>query len=640
MDDSISVDITPDKSLIQKLGLVGYRTVQAIAELLDNSIDARIENQEEKIHVQLNFEEKLIVVQDDGHGMDKDDLKNAMTIAKGTKSDGSLGQFGIGLKSACSALGKTFVIRTSKVDSNKEFVTTYDEDTWLTDDSLDWTNFKIIEKTLSPKENWHGTIILIGELKVPLYATQVTKFKENYGIRYAPYLQDKQVSIQINTGFCKPITEDIEEESKIEIDIPLSEGKSIRGYVALLKKRSVKGYYGINLIKNGRLIKSFDKFGFSAHPENAKIIGELNLDHVPVNFYKSEFIEESKEYQEVLKAFVTSEILKQILHSSQSKGSVTASIESVFDYFGTKSRSKYLEHSVRTKLAQELLNNTEPFEVKLGKNIVEIVIKSLKNESLYTINNSDSKINVVINKDNPAFKFVKNPLFLIGMIASEIKLFSDNPNFGKLIQERNNELKEFLETWSEKSDKKEIFRDREVPIPDMENYNLADELVGIHDYLKENFEFKFQFTALSTLTSYLHNLRGKLVYTLYTTPEKGEYLAELLAEKFHKKFTIVHAPDRKALDIFLKMPTTERIIAIREYAVIQGATIATPEKAFLDLVNEVHSHDGMLDELELRRIFATMKRSKLINYENLHTYAKFLKKSELLEKILGDELQW
>lgn len=57
MDNDIIVDITPDKSLIKKLGLVGYRTVQAIAELLDNSIDARIENQEEKIIVKLNFEE-------------------------------------------------------------------------------------------------------------------------------------------------------------------------------------------------------------------------------------------------------------------------------------------------------------------------------------------------------------------------------------------------------------------------------------------------------------------------------------------------------------------------------------------------------------------------------------------------------
>ena len=51
MDNGTTIDITPDKSLIQKLGLVGYRTEQAIAELLDNSIDARILNVKEKIDV-------------------------------------------------------------------------------------------------------------------------------------------------------------------------------------------------------------------------------------------------------------------------------------------------------------------------------------------------------------------------------------------------------------------------------------------------------------------------------------------------------------------------------------------------------------------------------------------------------------
>jgi len=640
MDKSISVDITPDKSLIQKLGLVGYRTVQAIAELVDNSIDARVKDQLEKINVHLDFEKKWIGVKDDGIGMDKNDLTNAMTIAKGVKSEGSLGQFGMGLKSACSALGKKFVIITSKKDSNKEYKTEYNEDTWLSDNSLNWKNFNITEKILSAEENWHGTRIVISELKVPLYPTQITKFKENFGIRYAPYLESEQVLIKINTVFCKSKSEDMEDESKIDIEIPLPSGIIVKGHMALLKKRSIQGRYGIHLIKNDRLIKAFEKFGFPAHPENAKIIGELNLDHVPVNFYKSEFIEESKEYQEVLKAFKISEALKQIRSSSQSKGTITASVESVFNYFGKKSQSQYLEHNVRAKIAQDLLNNTKPFEIKLGKNTAEIVIKSLKNGPLYTIENSDSKITVLINKDDNAFKFVKNPLFLIGIIASEIKLISDNPNFKKSIQERNSELKEFLEKWSNKSDTKEVFRDREIQIPNIANYKLADELIDVHDYLKENFELKFQFTALSTLASYLHNLHRKIIYTIYTTPKNGEYLAELLADKFHKKFTVINAPDRKALGIFLKMPTTDRIIVIREYAVIQGSTIATPEKAFLDLVNEIYSHDSLLDKLELKRIFTTMQRHELINYKVLRTYAKFIKKLDLLEKILGDILQW
>ena len=38
-----SIDITPDKSLIKKLGPVRYRAERAVAELVDNSIDARLD---------------------------------------------------------------------------------------------------------------------------------------------------------------------------------------------------------------------------------------------------------------------------------------------------------------------------------------------------------------------------------------------------------------------------------------------------------------------------------------------------------------------------------------------------------------------------------------------------------------------
>lgn len=637
MDNSISVDITPDKSLIQKLGLVGYRTEQAVAELLDNSIDARISDEKEIVEVHLDFQDKWIGVRDNGHGMNKQDLTNAMIIAKGTKADGELGQFGIGMKSACSALGKKFTITTSKIHSNKEYHAEYDEKNWLSDDTQNWQNFNITEKTLTDEENWHGTRIVISELNVPLYPNQVSKFKDSFGIRYFPYLNTEQVSIQINTVFCKPSKPDIVKGSEKIINIELDSGKKINGYVALLKKRSIKGHYGLHLFRNGRLINAYEKFGFPAHPENAKIIGELNLDHVPVNFNKSAFIEESPEYDQAVTAFKSSPEFKQIIQSSKSKSESTVSIESVFDYFTKESSPHYLERSVRSKTSQELLDNTEPFEIKAGNNLIKIGVKSLKNAPLYIIEKQNSRITVTINKDDEAFRFVKNPLFLIGIIASEIKLLGENPNFEKLLEKRNYDVKEFLNTWSEKSNKKEIFRDREVKIPHIPNYKLSDELIDVHDYLKENITFKFQFTALSTLTPYLHNLRGKLIYTIYTEPENGEYLSELLAEKFHKKFTVIHAPDRKAMDIFLKMPTTERIIAIREYAVIRGSTIATPEKAFLDLVNETHGHAGQLDDLELRRMFVTMKRSNLIDYDNLQTYAKFIKKSELLEKILGDE---
>ena len=153
--------------------------------------------------------------------MDKTDLTCAMTVARGNKTAGKLGQFGIGMKSACSALGKEFTIITSKINSDKEYHIQYDENAWLSDESQDWRNFVITEKTLSKENDWHGTIINISELKIRLYPNQVSNFKENFGIRYSPYLETNQVSIHINTVHCKPIKPDIVENSRTKIKLSL-----------------------------------------------------------------------------------------------------------------------------------------------------------------------------------------------------------------------------------------------------------------------------------------------------------------------------------------------------------------------------------------------------------------------------------
>ena len=64
---SRKIDITPDKSLIKKLGLVGYRTEQAVAELIDNSINARLGGTE-RIDVCLDFKLGQITASDNGSG--------------------------------------------------------------------------------------------------------------------------------------------------------------------------------------------------------------------------------------------------------------------------------------------------------------------------------------------------------------------------------------------------------------------------------------------------------------------------------------------------------------------------------------------------------------------------------------------
>ena len=84
------------------------------------------------------------------------------------------------------------------------------------------------------------------------------------------------------------------------------------------------------------------------------------------------------------------------------------------------------------------------------------------------------------------------------------------------------------------------------------------------------------------------------------------------------------------------MPNIDRIIAIREYAVIKGPTIAMPEKAFVDLVVDVHTHNTPLDDMELRRMLQTMRMYGLIDYDELRRCGNFVKKSSHIEQLLKD----
>lgn len=630
MNKEIVVNITPNKTLIKKMGQVGYSTAEALAEIVDNSIDARIDGKEEEIVVNLDFVKKQITVRDNGCGMNKDDLKNAMTIASGTKPDGSLGQFGIGLKSSCAALGKVFEIRTSKIDSKKEYITTYDEDEWIADDSLNWTNFKIVEKTLDEANRWHGTEITIKQIKVALYPNQVTKLKKNFSLRYDPYLDENQITIQINTTFCRPIHKDVEKDSRLNIAIEVSSRFKIKGHIELLKTRSIGGEYGIDLYRHGRLITPHVKFGFEAHPENARIVGKLNLDHVPVNFQKNNFVTESREYKESLNKFKKSDILKNILRMTRSHSSESASAESVFGFFTTGSPSQHIKHSMRVKHAQEILN-TEPFEIKTRNGIIRVSIESNRTGSLYSIGGTRSKRTVTINRDSVSFKFVKNPLFLIGMIAAEVRTMHSDQNLENFVQARNESVEKSMQEIIKKNEKNSTSRNREIPIPDIPGYRLEWELVDLHEYLKENFARKFQFTAMSTLVPYLHNLRGKIVYTLHTAPNSGEDIVELLTQKFGDRFVILDQPNSKTLHVFLSMPNIDKIIAIREFETIRGSTIAGPEKAIMDLVVESNTYDIPIESAEVRRIFQNMARHDLIDSDVIHKYAKFIKKLPALE---------
>ncbi len=115
MDDAIQTQpaATP---VIHALRNIGYKAQTAIADIVDNSIDARATT----INLQFEYEDGdgYILIKDNGVGMSDAELQQAMTIGskdpRDTRNKNELGRFGMGLKTASFSLGKRLSVISKK----------------------------------------------------------------------------------------------------------------------------------------------------------------------------------------------------------------------------------------------------------------------------------------------------------------------------------------------------------------------------------------------------------------------------------------------------------------------------------------------------------------------------------------------
>lgn len=311
------IDITPDKSIYHKIGEANYSISDAIAELVDNSIDAAEEDGVE-VYVLLDKKNEKIVIEDNGKGMNKEAASKCLVLAHSKKTE-SLGEFGLGLKSACTSLGQHFTVSTKQVGLDVRYLLEYDRAEFM--NSQDWSNYPLKINEAATKE--HGTVIEISNLKVKLYDALVTRLKEDLSKRYGPYIKHNNVVIKVGMRKetakpCIPVDPELVENKKIEFEYSLAKGEKITGWYGLLLVGSQK-QSGFNMFRRGRLIRSAEKLGYNYHPSKMNIIGEINLDPVPVTHNKREFIVESVEFREFIKNFWGDQTEKFLEHRIKGK---------------------------------------------------------------------------------------------------------------------------------------------------------------------------------------------------------------------------------------------------------------------------------------------------------------------------------
>jgi hypothetical protein len=99
---------------IVALRSIGYSFVQAIADIVDNSIDAQAKTILVRFVVKPNGT-LAVVVTDDGFGMDSEILTEAMRVGSGTQpTEKQLGKYGLGLKLATFSHAQSLTIHTVK----------------------------------------------------------------------------------------------------------------------------------------------------------------------------------------------------------------------------------------------------------------------------------------------------------------------------------------------------------------------------------------------------------------------------------------------------------------------------------------------------------------------------------------------
>lgn len=298
-------------------------------------------------------------VKDNGPGMTLDQLNNALR-AGWTSNDrfGQLGLFGVGFNIATARLGQVAVVRTARSEDAYWTVVTIDLKALAA--GTDFTLPVVTEPKTTPDE--HGTEIVIRKLKQEHHQTVSrgqSKIKQILGDIYSYLLSNQGFQLIVDRELVKPRLPCVWDKNRFvvrsseripaifEIDERLPErrvcigcgewqelGESTCEYCGSdrveVRERRIWGWvgvqryihssdFGIDFIRNGRkiLVRNRSLFNWD-DPDDptgsseveypiefprglGRIVGEIHIDHVRVNYQKNAFEYDTPEWKRVVR---------------------------------------------------------------------------------------------------------------------------------------------------------------------------------------------------------------------------------------------------------------------------------------------------------------------------------------------------
>ncbi|MDY0278379.1 MAG: ATP-binding protein, partial [Acholeplasma sp.] len=279
-------------------------------EFIDNSLQSfltpanRIKLEEigiSKCIIKIKIEEDKVVISDNAFGMDHEAFRRALKLnEKATKyTEGSLSEFGMGLKYAAISLGNEYTIESTSLGSNEKYKSTINSE-------LLKQNSKTVDNEIEDdyQTQSHFTKITIRYLIRKITSINLNKLITDLSRIYHKYIENEELEILFLPN--RPVKynppelwinddgSEYQEDFQGEIEY---DGKKYiyYGWIGILKiaDTSKNGVAGFSLFKHKRIVISNYRpeklFGKANSFPYQRIIGEINLNDWPVDFNKSSF---------------------------------------------------------------------------------------------------------------------------------------------------------------------------------------------------------------------------------------------------------------------------------------------------------------------------------------------------------------
>lgn len=323
------VNVSPDMGMYHLLRSQGYDQAYAIAEFIDNALQAHLTHNKsnashQPLDVKLRFysndfikadRRNSLVIEDSGPGIKKSRLSDSMKPAKASPTKG-LSEFGIGMKAAAVWFSDSWTLSTKPAGGTLHYDLTFDLPTLLE------TATDAVEVQERKTDEPAGTTIRLHQLRRPIdkkkfdaVCDDLRELYQRYTAGSLPrmtltaYYNDTPVQLQYELGD-KTVLEAAQYKKvggtlyaigkkqpwRVPVDM-IFEGVQIEGFVCLLERGSYVDNPGLVMFRGERVIRGTARrpnlpeslFKTSNKYARQRVYGHLFADGLPVTYTKDSF---------------------------------------------------------------------------------------------------------------------------------------------------------------------------------------------------------------------------------------------------------------------------------------------------------------------------------------------------------------